>query len=110
MQTTEQYSLLLCTSPDTDTAESLAKKLVEEALAACVNVVPGLKSFYQWQGELKCDGECLLIIKTEHAHHEELEKLIRASHPYELPEIIAVPINAGSKAYLDWISANTKLS
>lgn len=86
----------------------LAKTLVEESLAACVNIVPGLKSCYQWKGELNCDQECMLIIKTEKAQFEELEKLILTSHPYELPELIAVPINAGNKAYLDWISANTK--
>jgi len=95
--------VLLSTCGNADDAEKLAATLVDEGLAACVNIVPGLRSIYHWQGKVQNDAEVLLIIKTG----KELEPLmtrLSALHPYELPEIIAVPITDGSQDYLKWLA------
>jgi len=99
--------LVLCTCPDKEVADKLAARLVEAGLAACVNQVSGISSTYMWQGELQQDHEELLLIKTSPAVWDELEAEISRLHPYELPEIIAVPITRGSEKYLQWISQNT---
>ena len=81
--------VVLCTAPDEATAEKLAKGMVEARLAACVNAIPGLKSFYRWQGKLESDREIQLLIKTRRARFDELAAWIEANHPYEVPEIVA---------------------
>lgn len=86
-----------------DTAQSLVASLLEQRLAACVNIVPGVQSHYEWKGELCCDAEVLLYIKTRRERYEAVEAAIRRLHPYELPEIIAVPITMGLAPYLSWI-------
>jgi len=83
--------------------------LVEERLAACVNLVPGLTSIYRWQGGLRREPECLLLIKTTDTRFEALRSHLRALHPYEVPEIIALPISHGDPAYLQWLTENTRL-
>ena len=85
----------------------IAKALVDQQLAACVNVVPGLTSVYRWQGQTESAQEVLLLIKTRQAVYPELEAALLTLHPYELPEIIAVPIEAGLPAYLSWIETGT---
>ncbi len=102
------YLLVLSTCPDQATAERIAQLLVEEKLAACVNVIPDITSLFQWQGKLDRENEILLLIKTTAASYSALETLVRQQHPYELPEIIAVPIVDGLNDYLDWVSSNTK--
>jgi periplasmic divalent cation tolerance protein len=102
-----QPLLVYCTCPDPDTALRIAKALVDQQLAACVNVVPGLISVYRWQGQMETAQEVLLLIKTRQAVYPELEAALLALHPYELPEIIAVPIEAGLPAYLSWIETGT---
>ncbi|WP_119629814.1 divalent-cation tolerance protein CutA [Methylocaldum marinum] len=99
-----QHCLVLCTCPDARTAEALAMALIFERLAACANIVPGLTSIYAWEGKIETAQEHLLLIKTETASFDALEKFLREKHPYELPEIVTVPILHGSTAYLDWIS------
>ena len=99
--------LVCCTAPDPDTARELARTLVEERLAACVNVVPGLRSLYRWQGKVHEDAEALLLLKTTAARYQALQERLRALHPYELPEIVAVPVSAGLPAYLEWVAAQT---
>ena len=99
--------IILCTCPDRITAERIAETVVSERLAACVNIVPGLTSIYRWEGQVQRDAELLLLIKTRQAIYPLLESRIRALHPYQVPEIIALPIQAGSAAYLNWIAANT---
>ena len=94
---------MFCTAPDTDTARRIATALVEYRLAACVNLLPGVESLYRWAGKVTSDTEVLLMIKARAADYPLLETRIRALHPYELPEIIAVPLTAGLPAYLDWI-------
>lgn len=95
--------IVLCTCPDTDIAERLAEGLVGERLAACVNVLPGIRSIYWWQGQVERSDEVQLIIKTRQAVWPKLEQFIHQAHPYETPELIAVPITNGLPAYLDWL-------
>lgn len=99
----EHYHIVLNTCPDTGVAKNLATLLVQEHLAACVNIIPGLTSIYEWEGKLETGSECLLIIKSVKKHYPELEKMIRDNHPYELPEIIAVSISDGLNDYLAWV-------
>ena len=99
--------LCYCTCPDADTAQRIAQALVAEQLAACVNRLPGISSTYRWQGEVTTDTEQLLLIKTTAARFESLRERLLALHPYELPELIAVPVERGHVGYLDWVRANT---
>jgi periplasmic divalent cation tolerance protein len=93
----------LSTVGSAEDADRLARALVERRLAACVNVVPGVVSHYRWQGELQRDEERLLVIKTRAERIEALRDALRELHPYELPELVAFEITAGSEAYLKWI-------
>jgi periplasmic divalent cation tolerance protein len=106
----ENQLVAFCTFPDRESAETIATTLVEERLAACVNLVPDLTSLYRWQGELHREPECLLLIKTTAARFEALRARLRALHPYELPEIIGLPISHGDPAYLQWLTENTRTS
>lgn len=101
-----EHCLVLCTCGDDATAEKLAHGLVEAQLAACVNIVPGLTSVYSWQGRVRADRECLLIAKTRCERFPQLRDYLRSHHPYELPEIVALPVAAGSSDYLAWIDAS----
>jgi periplasmic divalent cation tolerance protein len=103
-------SLALCTVPDADHAGRIAGALVEERLAACVNIVPGLVSVYHWEGAVQRDAEVLLLIKTTAAVYDRLEARLRALHPYELPEIISVPIQTGLADYIQWIKNTLEAS
>lgn len=95
--------LVLTTCPDETTARSLAQSLVEAGLAACVNLLAGVNSVYRWEGRLEESAEVLLLAKTTEACLAGLEEAIRARHPYELPEIIAVPVTGGLAPYLHWV-------
>ena len=97
--------VVLCTCPDEGTGQRLARSLVEEGLAACVNAIPNIASTYRWEGKVQEDREVLLLIKSTAVVYPRLEARIRALHPYELPEIVAVPIVRGSAAYLEWLEA-----
>jgi periplasmic divalent cation tolerance protein len=99
--------LVLTNLPDRAAAERIADLVVEKRLAACVNIL-ACRSVYRWQGEVQHDEEHPLLIKTTAERYAELEAAIRGAHPYELPEIIAVPIERGLTAYLDWVTAETK--
>ena len=96
--------VVLCNLPDQEIAARIAGVLVEEQLAACVNIIPGLVSVYRWEGTVQQDNEVLLLIKTVAAIYPQLEQRIRAMHPYELPEIIAVPLQTGQADYIQWIN------
>ena len=91
-----------------DSARILARALVERRLAACVNMLPGVQSVYRWRDAIEEEGEVTLVIKTTAGRYTELEQAIKALHPYELPEIIALPVGAGLPAYLDWIAQETR--
>ena len=99
--------IVLCTCPDLATAERIAETVVGERLAACVNIAPGLTSIYRWEGQIQRDAELLLLIKTRQEVYPLLEARIRQLHPYQIPEIIALPIQTGAAAYLDWIARNS---
>lgn len=101
------YKLIINTCPDSETAERLADRLVESHLAACVNIVPGVRSIYVWNGERHSDNEVILLIKAPESAYAAIEALIRERHPYELPEIIAVDIDRGLPGYLKWIEEQT---
>lgn len=98
--------LCLCTCPDATSAQKLTEALVGERLAACVNRLPGVLSTYRWQGTLNTDGEELLLIKTAADRFEALKARLLELHPSELPELIALPVEHGHAAYLDWVRAN----
>jgi len=101
-------NLLVVTNlPDRESAEKLADLLVERRLAACVNILAPCTSVYRWQGEIQRDEEHPLLIKTVKQRYAELEAAIRAHHPFELPEIIAVTICGGLPAYLQWVESET---
>jgi periplasmic divalent cation tolerance protein len=102
-----QTLLLLCNCPDRAAADKIASELVEKRLAACVNLVPGFSSIYMWQGKLETAEEVTLLIKSTRQRYEELETAILELHPYELPEIIAVPVELGFSDYLNWIEECT---
>jgi periplasmic divalent cation tolerance protein len=101
-------TLLVFTNlPDADTARALAARLIEQRLAACVNMLAPCRSVYRWQGQVEEAQEVPLLIKTTTARYAALEAAIRAAHPYELPEIVAVPLAQGLPAYLAWVAAET---
>ncbi len=99
--------LVLTTMPDSGSADALARELVEKRLAACVNIMPGTRSVYRWQDAIEEACEVVLHIKTSQARYAELEIAIKALHPYDVPEIIALPIVEGLPAYLEWVAAET---
>lgn len=107
MEELDQYQLVLCTCPDRDSAHLIAEQLVDQRLAACVNILPGVTSVYRWMGNIEESQEHLLVIKTVSDVLENLVTRINELHPYELPEVIGVPIESGSLDYLNWISENT---
>jgi len=99
--------LVITNLPDGPSAERLARQLVEARAAACVNQLAPCISTYRWKNNIETATEVPLLIKTTQAAYPRLEKLIREAHPYELPEIIAVPLTAGLPAYMDWIAVET---
>jgi periplasmic divalent cation tolerance protein len=99
--------LVITNLPDLDAAEALARTLVEQGVAACVNVLAPCRSVYRWQDAVETAVEIPLLIKTSAERYADLEAAIRAGHPYELPEIIAVPIERGLPDYLAWVAAET---
>jgi periplasmic divalent cation tolerance protein len=100
--------VVLCTVPDEDTADRLARGLVEARLAACVNAIPGVKSYYRWNGKTEVDSEIQLLIKTQRTRFEELAAWIRTHHPYEVPETVALPADQVSESYLRWALEETR--
>lgn len=106
----DDYVIVLCTCPDPGTAETIARGLVEGSLAACVNILPGVRSIYRWKGLVESSQEQLLLVKTRRGSYAHVEQAIRDRHPYELPEIIAVPMVAGSSGYLVWINEMVKVT
>jgi periplasmic divalent cation tolerance protein len=95
--------LTYTTCSDTKKAEKLANHLLENRIAACVNILPGVKSFYRWQGKIETDAEVLLMIKTSRDLVTEVRRVIEKLHDYDLPELIVVPIIDGSPDYLTWL-------
>ncbi|MFO7602631.1 MAG: divalent-cation tolerance protein CutA [Gammaproteobacteria bacterium] len=105
---TVEALLVYCTCPDDETTSPLAELLVSKQLAACVNIITGIQSVYAWQGKVETSDEALLLIKTTTVAYDELETLLREQHPYELPEIVAVPFSRGLPDYLEWINQSVR--
>jgi periplasmic divalent cation tolerance protein len=99
--------LVLTTLPDADSARAMAGRLIEQRLAACVNILAPCLSVYRWQDKVEDAAEVPLLIKTTAARYTELEAAIRNMHPYELPEIVAVSLSGGLPEYLAWVAAET---
>lgn len=105
-----RYCLVLTAVSDGRTADRLADALVQNRLCACVSVVPGAISRYRWQGRLEQAEEAILIAKTSSSRYAEVESFLSREHPYECPEILKIPIEAGLPAYLDWIGESVEES
>lgn len=95
--------VVLVTAPSPDVGAALGRALVDERLAACVNVIPGLTSIYRWQGQREEASECLLVIKTDETRYAELERRVLELHPYTIPEVLALPVERGAPAYVEWL-------
>lgn len=100
---TEGFLLLFCTCPNQAVADDLATQVISNSLAGCVNILSNLLSVYSWQDKIIKEQEYLLIIKTHRDYYPQIEKLIKKIHPYQVPEIITIPINHGSLEYLTWL-------
>lgn len=108
MPVAADFVVVMTTCPTAEVAETIGRRLVEAHLAACVQVLPAGKSFYTWQGQMETAAECLLLIKTRRALCAAVEQAVKDWHPYELPEIVAVPMVGGSTDYLVWLTENTR--
>ncbi len=107
MKAAAQFVVVLVTAPDLKTARALAQAALAERLVACANLVPRIESHYWWQGKLERSAEVLLLLKTRKTRLAALERLILDRHPYDTPEILALPLHAGTERYLDWILEST---
>jgi periplasmic divalent cation tolerance protein len=101
-----QAVVVLVTGPDTNTLLDLGRRLVEERLAACVNVFPTVTSVYRWEGEVNAEPEALAVIKSTAGRTAELERRTIELHPYDVPEFVILPVTGGSRAYLDWLATS----
>ena len=108
MNGAENVLLVLTNLPDRAAAEQLARALINSHTAACINILPECTSIYRWQENIESAGEVPLLIKTTRSAYPQLEEAIRAHHPYELPEIIAVPVDTGLPGYLQWVVQETQ--
>jgi periplasmic divalent cation tolerance protein len=106
MKPATRFSLVFVTAPDLKTARALAKAALSAKLVACANLVPKIESHYWWQGKIESGAEVLLMLKAPKSKLAALEKLILAKHPYDTPEFLALPLTAGNRKYLDWLSAS----
>jgi periplasmic divalent cation tolerance protein len=105
----QAYQMVLITAPNREVSENIANALVEARLAACVNIISPMISIYRWQGKIEREQEYLLLCKTRRELFDaQFMATVKSVHPYEVPEIIAIPIQAGSQNYLDWIGAETR--
>ncbi|XP_073942351.1 protein CutA homolog isoform X2 [Choristoneura fumiferana] len=105
-QIRDKYSVAYVTVPNNDAAKALAHGLVKEQLAACVNIIPQVTSVYVWKGEVNEDSELLLMIKTRTSQVDRLTQYVRSNHPYEVCEVISLPIKNGNPPYLKWLGEN----
>ncbi len=102
----EEVLTFFTTWPDLDTARTAARTLVEERLAACGNIVPGVESIYRWEGKVETGAEVLVVFKTVIGSYQKFETRLRALHPYQVPEVLALRVAAGLPAYLRWVEQN----
>ncbi|MDU4093907.1 MAG: divalent cation tolerance protein CutA [Pantoea sp.] len=100
--------IVLCTAPDSATAEQLADKALAARLAACVTVLPGATSYYVWQGQRETAREVQMLLKSDVTHQQALIDLLKAAHPYDTPELLVLPVQHGESDYLSWLSASLR--
>ena len=100
--------VVLVTAPDDETPGTIARALVEEGLVACVNIVPGVRSVYRWEGAVQEDAEVMLVLKTRADRCAAVAARVADLHPYDLPEVLALPVSTGSDAYLEWVRTESK--
>ncbi|XP_054272460.1 protein CutA homolog isoform X2 [Macrosteles quadrilineatus] len=100
------FSVVYITAPSQEVAKKIARGLVENQLAACVNIIPGITSIYKWEGKIEEDSELLLMAKTKTERIEELTSFVKANHPYSVPEVISTPIEKGHDLYLKFLHDN----
>ncbi len=105
MSTGVEVLVVLVTAPSAEKATELGRLLVSERVAACANVLPGIRSIYRWEGKVQDEPEALILLKTTRARFEALRDRVLALHPYQVPEVLALPVEAGSEKYLEWIGA-----
>ncbi|WP_313689204.1 divalent cation tolerance protein CutA [Pantoea sp.] len=98
--------VVLCTAPNQDIAEQLAASALAAKLAACVTLLPGATSFYVWQGKLEQASEVQMLLKCDTQHQQALMDLLKAAHPYDVPELLALPVQHGDSEYLSWLHAS----
>jgi periplasmic divalent cation tolerance protein len=99
-----QVLLAFCTFPDADTARKIVREIIEARLAACGNIIPQIESIYHWQDKLESNAEALVLFKLIRDRYDDFEKLLRSLHPYDVPEIIAIPIASALPEYLRWVA------
>jgi periplasmic divalent cation tolerance protein len=100
----DEVLVVLTNVPNLTIAKSVARYLVGQKMAACVNIQPGVKSYYHWEGVIRQANEVTLLVKTTRLRYPDVEAAIKAMHPHQVPEIIALPVTAGSQSYLGWIA------
>ena len=110
MKPAAKFTFVLVTAPDLKTARALARAALSARLIACANLVPKIESHYWWRGKIESGAEVLLVLKTQTSKLAALEKLVLAEHPYDTPEFVALPLNAGNKKYLDWLESSCGLA
>jgi periplasmic divalent cation tolerance protein len=108
MKSAAQFALVLVTAPDQKTARALAKAALSARLIACASLIPKIESHYWWQGKMESAAEVLLVMKTRKTRLTALEQLLLARHPYDTPEFLVLPLSAGSRKYLDWLTASCR--
>lgn len=99
--------MVITTFSEAEKARQFGTRLVDSQLVACVNLIPGMESIYRWKGDVEVEGECLMLMKTTAALVGELEGFVQKYHPYEEPEFLVLPVEAGSAGYLGWVRDNT---
>lgn len=102
--------VVLVTGPDRETLLGIGKKVVEERLAACVNVFGGVRSVYRWQGSVQAEDESMAVLKSTEGRLDELARRVRELHPYDEPEFLAIPVSRGSSSYLEWVESGVEPS
>ena len=110
MDTNDKPVLIYATFPDMGSAEATGQFLVESGLAACVNILPGMVSIYEWEGAIQRDEECVAIIKTRTSQSEAAIAEARTRHPYTTPAFLVIPVTGGSKSYIEWLMASANRS
>jgi len=108
MKNAERFAVVLVTAPDVKVARRLAQGALREKLVACANILPKIESHYWWQGKIESGRELLIVFKTTKAKLAACEAFVRAHHPYDTPEFIALPLVAGARRYLDWLAESVR--